>query len=277
MTKYEFPTNVKSQQVRDLLEMYSSGLDFRDEKDVKRYTNILLSYFNGIKAFESKIVEVVTTFTRARLNDGPGFYFKNIKEMKYPPVEKARINRANLPGEPILYCSDDPGTTLFEVRPQKVGDWITSIEIDVPVKVVDLLVLGVELDDRLGSGLSEIEKGVHTFLREKFSAKVHPDESHLYHLTIAFINLYIGDKHGVMYPSVASNLKGRNIALKTDFVDKYGMFGVATIHEVTAMKSDYNMEVKCVYRSLELKENGDFIWEPVTGCTGHSINESIYD
>lgn len=115
------------------------------------------------------------------------------------------------------------------------------------------------------------------FLREKFSAKVHPDDCHLYHLTIAFVNLYMGTKHGVMYPSVASNLKGSNIALKTDFVDTSAKFGIATIHEVTAIKSDCDIEVKCIYRSYELDDNQDFVWEVVTDCTGHSIDESIYD
>lgn len=277
MSKHHFPPNATAKQVRDLLEMYSSGLDFKDVNDVNRYKNALLVYFNGIKVFQSKIAEVVTTLTRARKNDGPNTFFKNIKEMKYPPVDKAKINRANAPGEPILYCSDDPGTTIFEVRPQNVGDWITTIEIDFPVKVIDLLVLGIELDDRLSNNLSEIEKGVHMFLREKFSNKVHPDDSHLYHLTIAFVNLYMGGKHGVMYPSVASNLKGRNIALKTDFVDKYAKFGIATIHEVIAIKSEREIEVKCIYRCYELDDNEDFVWEAVTDCTGHSIDESIYD
>lgn len=277
MSNKKIPPYATARQVYDLLVMYTSGLDFTKDEDIERYQNVLLLNFNGIKAFRSTIADVVTTVTRARLHDDPAQLFNNLKDLKYPPVDKARINRANAKGEPIFYCSDDPGTTIFEVRPQKIGDRITTIEVDFPVKGIYLLALGVEITNELGKNLSELEKGVHWFLREKFRTKVDPRESHFYNLTIAFVKMYMGDNHGVWYPSVASNLKGRNIALKTDFVDEFGKYGIATVHEVTAINSEFDIEVRCIYRCYERDNYGNLNWEEVHDCDGHSINESIYD
>lgn len=258
--------------------MYTSGLDFRNAKHAARYNTILRTYFPKVTVFERKIAEPVTTVTRARKHTAPRTLFPNIDDAWYPPKKYALINRANDYGEPIFYCATKPGTTILEVKPSKVGEWITTIDIDLPVKVLDLLAVGAELTDDHLNGLDEVGKGVHMFLRDKFTQKIPPDESHLYHLTIAFIDLFIGNKHGVIYPSVASNLKGYNIALKTEFIDNYKkFFGMATVHEITAIRSEYDLDVKCMYRAYELNEHGDFIWERVTDCDGHSIDESIYE
>ncbi len=277
MAKYTIPPKATAQQVHDLLQKYSAGLDLRNASHATRYKNVLKELFRDINAFEKKIFESVTTLTRARKHKEPKTLFTNKSDLWYPPNKYAQINRANDYGEPVYYCSSDPGTTIFEVRPKKVGEWITTLDLDFQMQKIDLLAVGIELTDVHKSTLSEGEKGLHMFLRDKFTTKVDPEENYLYHLTIAFIDLYSGKKDGVTYPSVASNLKGYNMALKRNFIDKYGDFSMATVHEVTAIKSEYEMEVKCMYRAYELDEYEDFKWERVTDCDGHLIDESIYD
>lgn len=276
MEQNKIPENATAQQVYEFLEMCVDKLDFRSPLDIARYDKLLGTYFSKLNAPYHLIDEDFKILTRVRKHSTARTPFPNITDLLCPPKEIVGVNRANVPLQPIYYCSNDPGTSIYEVRPE-VGDWITTLDLEFPVPTIDLLILGLDKNKKISGVFTEIDKGIHLFLEKHFTKEVNHDKSHLYYHTAIFVKRFIGSKDGVAYPSVGSGLKGWNFALKTDFVDEHKKFIRATVHEVVAVQSKYEMIIKCLYRAGKPDSYGDFKWKRDSDCDGHLINPGIYD
>ncbi|MBK7871925.1 MAG: RES family NAD+ phosphorylase [Saprospiraceae bacterium] len=216
--------------------------------------------------------------TRSRRHQNSRTLYPNISDLWYPPEEYVDVSRGNIPNNPVFYCSNDPGTAIFEIRPE-LNDWITSIEVRINLPVLEMLVMGLGFEDLdLETGnYSYIDIGLNRFLKKKFKEEISYSQKHLYYKTALFVEAFIKNIHGIIYPSMASNLKGWNFVLEKEFADNYLIFNKATVLKVIEKTSKFDFKIKCIYNSTEINQFGDFIWERVNDCDGHHITESIYD
>src|SRR5919106_739768 len=84
-----------------------------------------------------------TIFYRARpgfARDAEGIKPYSGSEIGAPPPEKASPGRANPEGKPVLYCADEEGTAVAEVRPAR-GEYVSVARLRVlkELEVLDLV------------------------------------------------------------------------------------------------------------------------------------------
>lgn len=265
------------EQIRDFWIDFSNKTDFRNPILSYGYFKAIKDNLSKMTAFNQVIEQKEKYFTRARIHSSKRTLLPNISDVWYPPDEYVGVGRANFPNNSVFYCSNDPGTTVFEIRPKK-GDWLTSIEVEVKKDKLDMLLLGVNTETiDAFKELSELDKGINMFLEEKFREVIQKGKEYNYFKTAYFTEAFIKNKDGIMYPSVGSNCKGWNVIFSKEFVDKYVSFKKAVVHEVIEKNSDYDISIQCKHIAEDSNEYGDFIWETVTNCKGHKISEKIYD
>lgn len=97
------------------------------------------------------------------------------------------------------------------------------------------------------------------FLEEKFREIVPRGKEHNYFKTAHFTEAFLKNRDGLRYPSVGSNCKGWNVIFTKEFVDKYGKFKKAVVHEVIEKKSEYDITIKCNHIATHINQYGDFI------------------
>lgn len=280
MKKYNIKElGLDANKIEEFLNMFSDKLDFRNPIHISNFIEFIKENFGKVSLFTQTFEEGDKIFTRARKHNNPRTLFPNLSDLWYPPKDFTGVSRANIPTKQIFYSSNDPGTTLFEVRP-KLGDWVTSIDMEVRIPKLEMKVMGINYEE-FGIDEKEIphlERGLHKFWEKQFKEEIPSDKTYLYYKTALFIDGYIGkDENGVIYPSRASNLKGWNFAFTKEFADEHLNFKRATVHEITNKKSEFDFDVKCLYRSENINQYKDFIWKRVTDCSGHNITENIYD
>jgi|GEM_PF-2741135 len=269
-------SKLSKDQIRDLWLFFTSKIDFRNPVQAYGYVKGIRDNLNEMMAIDYKVSESERTFTRARIHKSSRTLYPSISDLWYPPAIYTNIGRANLAGKPVFYCSDAPGTTIYEVRPN-VGDWITTLEVTVEKDDLVLLPLGlINPEGKAFELMSDLDFAIHEFLELKFREAIPKGKEYLYFQTAYFVESFINNKDGVMYPSVGSHLKGWNIAFKPEFIDKYGVFRKATVHEVVEIKNQYEIFIKCHYAAEKLNQFGDFQWDRVDCKKGHLIDESIY-
>lgn len=262
--------------IRDFWLYYSSQVDFRNPVQTYGYVKGIQDNLKEMTATNIEVKREEAIFTRARIHNSKRTLFPSISDLKYPPKEFTNLGRANLPGKPLFYCSNDPGTTIYEVRP-KVGDWITTFEIEITKDNLDLLILGADtLENEAFTNMTDLHLAINEFLEIKFREEVPQNKNHLYFQTAYFVNAYIDNKDGVMYPSVGSNCKGWNVVFKPEFFDRYAYFRKATVHEVIEIKNDYEIFIVCHYMAEKYNQYGDLYWERIHCEEGHIIDEHIY-
>lgn len=129
----------------------------------------------------------------------------DIEQISYPPKSKSKLGRANLSNETVFYASAGLPTTFVECQIGVgnnfcVGEWEC-------LQNLRLQILGFETSD------SEFE----ILLHEIFTSK----STDMYEYTATIANhLFRGDSiDGLLYPSIASDNKSQNLALKTSYVD----------------------------------------------------------
>lgn len=167
-------------------------------------------------------------------------YIKNIKDLLAPPANLAKVNRCNLEGEQVLYCSLDEASAYWEVKP-KYGDIITltrfvlkegaystcSIIVPYPVK-----------PENFGSSMQIVYALIREFFVDVFTLKVDRDRprDYLFSATLCSDQLYYpvpGNNddavEAIIYPSVQRAGYGDNIAIRNDRVlEKYHFVSAET-------------------------------------------------
>lgn len=270
-------SGLSKEQVRDSWNLFSNGTDFKNPISSYRYHKAIIEDLGTLSSFHHIINQNDKYFTRARLHSSKRTLLPNRKDVWYPPDECVNVGRANFPNKSVFYCSNDPATTIFEIRPKK-GDWFTTVEIEIKKDSLDLLILGMDSKKpKSFERLSEFEKGIIMFLEEKFREIIPKGKEYNYFKTAHFTELFLNGKDGIMYPSVGSNCKGWNVVFSKEFIDKYAVFKKAVVHEVIEKESEYSFFYMCRYIAEHYNQYGDFIWETETSCEGHKITDGIYD
>jgi len=270
-------SGLSKEQIRDFWIDFSNKTDFRNPIFSYEYHKAIKDNLNQVSVFNHVIKEKEKFFTRARLHSSKRTLLPNISDLWYPPDEITNVGRGNFPNKSVFYCSNDPGTSVFEIRPKK-NDWLTTIEVDIQKDSLDLLVLGINTETNSAyHRLPEFDKGINLFLEQKFREIVPHEKEFNYFKTAYFVEAFIKNKDGIMYPSVGSNCKGMNVIFTKKFIDNYAKFKKAVVHEVTEKNSEYDISVNCKYIATQINQFGDFIWETVSDCVGHQITENIYD
>ena len=119
-------SNQSRENTSSFLTEFVNHLDFRNSKHRFLYEQIILRVLGkNTLCFSQSLKDQNLEFTRVRKCCCKGSLFNNLSELIYPPAKHTKIGRANLEGEAVFYCSNDPGTSIFEVRP-KLGDWIAT-------------------------------------------------------------------------------------------------------------------------------------------------------
>ena len=167
----------------------------------------------------------------------PNFY----QDLIYPPINKARVNRANDEGEQFFYGATKKKAVFYELV-AKPGDtfvistWVTSENLllsNVGYTTENLKTLGADdttpFDNESGLATSKDQNMVADFLARTFSQAI-LDEN-IYKLTISIARMFLGkvnDFHsipilneidGVLYPTIKYNANANNIVLKKKSVD----------------------------------------------------------
>jgi hypothetical protein len=158
------------------------------------------------------------------------------KDLWYPPIEKTKLGRANLPNNPMFYCSGDPRAIFFELG-LKPGDmvvtskWIFKDEI-----LVSPLGYSAEAFERLNASRScpivvpENERHErefnHTniritkFLHDLFTQKITIGSEYLYKLTAVISEMFFSLQSdcGLVYPTIAMHANAENFVLTPSLV-----------------------------------------------------------
>ncbi|MCC6582258.1 MAG: RES domain-containing protein [Chitinophagales bacterium] len=161
----------------------------------------------------------------------------NVNKLVYPPIEKAKKNRASDEGEQLFYCSDSKITCLYEINADKndkivIGEWNTQDHLftnSIGFTKSNLDYLGTDqyrfTEEFKASfhpkffapdNYSLIEKIGYLFCQENFE-----ENSNYYAFTIAIAKaLYNGriinterQIDGIIYPTIRNNGIDNNLAL----------------------------------------------------------------
>ena len=281
MTK-EFVLNIIQQSREDtriFLTEFVKRLDFSKEEHRFLYDQTMIRIFGkNSLGFAQTLEHQVLDFTRVRKCCCKGTLFNNISELIYPPARNTKIGRANLDNETVFYCSNDPGTSIFEVRP-KLGDWIATTTFRNDKKSMKSIVLGADTYKlKEFNNLPPYLQGVHDFLNDIFVEEIKEGQEYNYYKTASICKSMIGNTNSILYPSFASKLKGWNYVFSVNEFNESFKFVESRIQEVTEFKSPFEFKVKCLYRAISVDKFKDLKWEKYTPeCKGHNIDDMIYE
>ena len=260
-----------------LLE-FMSKMNFNLEEHKWLYEQTMLRVTGKYsRAFFEKRYGPELEFTRVRINCTPGTLFVNKCDIGCPPDNVVSLGRANLSGKSVFYCSDVPGTSIFEVRP-KEGDWITTTTFKYSKEEVRSLALGVDatmLDDY--EKLPPYLQGIHQYYQEIFEEAITDSTKHEYYKTAILCKSLFGNGDAITYPSVASQLLGRNYVFTREHAEKHMIFEESRTQQVIQYESDTDFKVRCLYTATELDEYDDLVWKKNEDCEGHKISKLIYE
>jgi len=159
-----------------------------------------------------------------------------IKNLRYPPKEKAGLSRANLSRNPMFYCSGNPMAIFYELG-LKAGDKVATAKWKMRDEIL-VSPLGYTADAfrRLNASracpivvpedkkhmreLDKTNKRIFEFIHDLFTKIVSPGDEYIYKLTaiIAEFFLTLEPDCGVVYPSIAMRANAENFALTPSLV-----------------------------------------------------------
>ena len=266
---------------------------------IEENTDELYAIFNSINGNELPMVkiniEAGAYLVRQRINLKDKV-FSNISDFYYPPILCCTsYGRANIPFHPMFYCCsfsvdyESPlpryvslmETSFFIKDSESVGiERVTCSRWDV-IERLDLLALPFSNKyKRTIREIEQIKNGWNGFVNnaniskdaidlvEYMSNEIAKDAiDGLDYFKIAnFIYnlLYINKStcvfDGIIYPSVAAEGEGFNIAIKPESVDKKLTFSVASLCYLIKNKKDADLHI--VNHSTGLSEDGCLIFTP---------------
>jgi len=259
-------------ECKKLLQLNLQNISLKELK--QKINNILINSWTNIIGRADKY-EII----RARKGK-----FNNIKELWYPPKELINsFGRLNDKQEQIFYCSFGHNASLGSLEEIKVkkGDYVTQIFSDLlSDKSYKLCGLGNieewmkekdnkikklyeynELDLKHKIGIKEFNKNkfIRDCLNKVFIKKVKYE--YKYKLSIAIAHLYFEkfEMKGILYPSVATNKKSVNLALRPQVADQFIKFKYARIIKILDITDDgYKLKLK--NEAYDIDEKGNFKW-----------------
>lgn len=156
-----------------------------------------------------------------------------VERLSYPPIERARLNRANREWQQVFYASAGLPTAVIEGR-GKEGDFFIVSEWENIENIV--LIDGALLDSTKKYMTDPIERLYYEIFTSTDPWML------LYSSEIAnhFIWNNDSDAHGFLYSSVIAKGDQHNVAIRKDFVDKHLRFVNAILYKLKKATVDYN-------------------------------------
>jgi hypothetical protein len=243
---------------------------------------------------------VLTGVYRARPNEGTKL-FSRAEELWYPPADRIiRPGRLNRPGQACFYGASMPNTAIYELHPaagQIVTVLIAKTRSDLP-ETLQVAFLGLERcravdvghitehdmfrhspSFRKESGEGNYRKwlAIDDYLSDILGQQVPPGEEYNYQPSIALADLLFTAPglDAINYPSVASDDRGINIALKPERADALFRpfeawvieIGQDGIHPATGERI---RKISFLQRSREIRADGAIHWRPSGEGLDHS-------
>ena len=186
------------------------------------------------------------------------------QEIWYPPKECVIADgRTNFRGSPILYCSFDQTTPLFECN-VKPGEYYALIRYTV--KPTMKLIAYQVVNDFAGQNLNERGKTNHKiindFLQSEFTKPVGKGTEYLYKISNIicqnFLDLPNCDAY--IYPSVARYKKGWNISIKPKSVDEKLEFDGVRICRLISFEPDNDYVFEVIHLADKVDEQDKLIY-----------------
>lgn len=188
-----------------------------------------------------------------------------ISAFSYPPKTLTKQGRANIAGNPVFYCALDINTAIREMKDRLnlkdkfyISEWFIDFKEDVfvhpllynsvtsdesfdesfPVDDMNSLFKGKMFEPLTIDGQESIKQQLLR-LGDLFTLKSEKNEDNNYNITSAYAHDILNVSHTegtnislMMYPSVANNHKGVNLAIRPDFVDSQ-MMSLSKVFELT--------------------------------------------
>lgn len=255
----------KLDQIRDLIEKSQINKD--------EILNLIIQLFNDIGYMKSPSPYQVNQVYRAVIYKNESD-IDSMSKFDIVPLERAKLNRCNWPGEQAFYCSNDNAVPVFETRAKDyIGQYLTNTtwvfnrnqlrENIIPIRF-DGVAIGAK---RIVETLSEDDEFRKLLLKDDvfkvytpkiirdFDAAIgelfiEPSSDSLYWLTSAIAKVFIEYMYfpGLIYPSVESNRTGVNTVFRKEYYDLYFRNQGVAVYKIT----DYNEKTK-EYRLTPIK------------------------
>lgn len=204
------------------------------------------------------------------------------KGLIYPDPGITKLNRANLPSNPLFYCSGDPRATFFELSVQPGNTIVLSkwklkeqtlffpigYSPDVFKKLNSVRNCPVIPNPTISSPQLEKENDrIDKFFEKSFTRVINPGEEDLYKLTAIIAERFFRNKYdskcGLMYPTIAMQANTENFALTPSLVDERLQFESAAWFIVEEARG-FTYKVKKLSYSEFIDSNGQIIWKKPT-------------
>lgn len=202
--------------------------------DIDELKYILSPLFIG---YQSKAPEFDPAMLLFRARRDEERCFESIRDLSYPPVNETKLNRANRELSPKFYCSSSRKAVFFEINAQEgevitIGHWRTSAQllahpIGYSSKIFNQLGSNRECPPYAHSDfhIDKFHKEVRDFFSEEFARKVQSGEEHLYKISVAIAERYLGKPfNAILYPSMAQYANSDNLAIEPEFTDQHIKF-----------------------------------------------------
>lgn len=230
----------------------------------KIYFEIFRHYKNDIRQTQlkagSKLYRVRKNFNDLR--------FEEPQELFTPPSHLTYFGRCNLVRNPVYYCSDNSNTAILESK-LKEGDCFTLIESTL---LDDCKIVIAGNCSRYKSSTPESAMPFNNIVTEYFNQEINDPLDYLPTSTLSDVLLSDQSVHGIMYPSIYSQKKGDNFALRNKDLNKKLMFEYVRQFKVIKLINKNNLMIKCIGKSDRISVTGNFLWEKVLNCENHEIN-----
>jgi hypothetical protein len=181
-----------------------------------------------------------------------------IQDVWYPKAEYLTADgRANLQGQPMLYCALDPVTAIIECGVEQ-DEWYAMIMYRV--KPDHKIQASSLVNEQLPPGLTlqgEVNhRIISDFITSEFCKPVGKGTEYLYKISNVICSDFfdVPNCDGYLYPSVSNYKKGTNVAIKPQAVDEHLNFDCVRICQG---KEGYNF--KLLHEAHKV-ENGVLIY-----------------
>lgn len=257
------PTKINIKLARSALSSLTSldlTKDF-DEAEVQQWLGSFVGH--QVRVYR---LQPGTKLFRGQICDKP----ENIRRLGYPPPAVARINRANKPGRPMLYCCAAREAPFFELQPSAghtvvLAHWTTTAPMTVNHAGYTHSTFAKLGSSR--SGLpkyrqSKMDAEVAETFAELFTRKTPPEsEQYLYKFTSTIAEYLLeGDLlDGLLYPAVAMRGNADNLALKPRYADQHLKFEKAEVVRVDTL-GDFSYKVTVLDTAKALGDSGEILW-----------------
>lgn len=238
-----------------------------------------------VAQIQALISVLLDGFPTLAINIPPGKYIHrtrkwtkpdNIRQVTYPPPDRATLGRANAEGSSRFYGSIGRSVPFFELNPQIHDTIILSVWRTKDNMLLNSVGFTKESTALLNSkrdlekiytlpehieNMNESQVLVNNFLAKWFVKQISQEESHYYKITCAIANILMGGDviSGLIYPTVKMFGNADNLVLDTKFVEKSLELVSIEYFEITE-NNGVNFKTELLDTSIKWDEIGKIDW-----------------